>query len=150
MKLKRLAVLGTAIALVIPPMGVARGNETGAGSGFPRNIERAMLRAYVEAVLRARGFVLGRQEFEATVKGVSTFDDAPFQKLADVGGLSTVRGYDRRTHVGNHSFAARLEYWIPYDVFAATKIPLLEDSQVQFIPWADAGRVGTGASGLPA
>ncbi len=99
-----------------------------------------------DIMLRARGFVLGRQEFEATLKGVSTFDDAPFQKLADVGGLSTVRGYDRRTHVGNHSVAARLEYWIPYDVFAATQIPLLEDSKVQFIPWADAGRVGEGDS----
>jgi len=96
--------------------------------------------------LRARGFVLGRQEFEATLKGVTTSDAPPFQKLADVGGLSTVRGYDRRTHVGNHSFAARVEYLVPYDLLSYTRIPLLEDSQVQFAPWFDAGRVGEGDS----
>ena len=96
--------------------------------------------------LRARGFVLGRQELDLMLNGVATGDAPPFQQLADVGGLSTVRGYDRRTHVGNHSFAARLEYLVPYDVFGATQIPLLEDSNIQFIPWADAGRVGEGDS----
>ena len=99
-----------------------------------------------DIVLRARGFVWGRQELDLTLNGVATGDAPPFQQLADVGGLSTVRGYDRRTHVGNHSFAARLEYLIPYDVFAATRIPLLEKSNVQFIPWGDAGRVGEGDS----
>ncbi len=96
--------------------------------------------------IQARGFPLGRQEFEATLAGVTTGDSAPFQQLADVGGLSTVRGYDRRTHVGNHSFAARLEYLIPYDLFAYTGIPLVRSSGMQFVPWADAGRVGEGDS----
>lgn len=102
--------------------------------------------ARTEIRLNARGFVLGRQEFDLTLKGVTTGGSKPFQKLADIGGLSTVRGYDRRTHVGNHSFAARLEYLFPYDVFAATNIPLLEDAGIQFIPWGDAGRVGEGDS----
>ncbi len=99
-----------------------------------------------DIAIRARGFVLGRQEFEATLKGVTTADAPPFQKLADVGGLSTVRGYDRRTHVGNHSFAARVEYRVPYDLLSYARIPLLADSKVQFAPWFDAGRVGEGDS----
>jgi len=102
--------------------------------------------ARTDIMLRARGFILGRQEFEATLKGVTTGDAPPFQQLADIGGLSTVRGYDRRTHVGNHSVAARVEYFFPYDVFAATNIPVIKDAGIQFIPWADAGRVGEGDS----
>jgi hypothetical protein len=96
--------------------------------------------------IRARGFVVGRQELEATLLGVATGDAPPLQELADVGGLSTVRGYERRTHVGNHSFAARLEYLVPYDVFGYTHIPLLQSLNVQMVPWADAGRVGEGDS----
>lgn len=96
--------------------------------------------------IRARGFVLGRQELAVTLKGVATGDAPPFQELADVGGLSTVRGYDRRTHVGNHSFAARLEYLIPYDLLGYTRIPLLQSASLQVVPWADAGRVGEGDS----
>jgi hypothetical protein len=99
-----------------------------------------------DVTIRARGFVVGRQELEATLAGVATGDAPPFQQLADVGGLSTVRGYDRRTHVGNHSFAARLEYLVPYDLFAYTRIPLLRSSKIQTIPWADAARVGEGDS----
>ncbi len=102
--------------------------------------------ARTDIMLRARGFILGRQEFEATLRGVTTADAPPFQQLADVGGLSTVRGYDRRTHVGEHSFAARVEYMFPYDIFASSKIPLIEDLGVQLIPWADAARVGDGDS----
>lgn len=102
--------------------------------------------ARTDLMVQARGFILGRQEFEATLKGVATGDAPPFQELADIGGLSTVRGYDRRTHVGNHSVAARVEYFFPYDVFASSKIPLLKDAGIQFIPWADAGRVGQGDS----
>jgi hypothetical protein len=102
--------------------------------------------ARTDIMLNARGFVLGRQELDLTLKGVTTGDAPPFQQLADVGGLSTVRGYDRRTHVGNHSFAARLEYLFPYDVFAATRIPVLKTLGIQFIPWGDTGRVGEGDS----
>ena len=99
-----------------------------------------------DITINARGFVFGRQEFEATLVGVATFDDPPVQRLADVGGLSTVRGYDRRTHVGKDSFAARLEYLVPYDLFAYTHIPLLRSSSIQIVPWADAARVGNGDS----
>lgn len=102
--------------------------------------------ARTDLTVRARGFILGRQEFEATLKGVTTADAPPLQQLADVGGLGTVRGYDRRTHVGEHSFAARVEYMFPYDVFASTKIPLVKDLGVQLIPWGDAARVGDGDS----
>jgi hemolysin activation/secretion protein len=99
-----------------------------------------------DITLNARGFPVGRQEFELTLQGVASGDAPPFQQLADVGGLSTVRGYERRTHVGNHSFAARLEYLFPYDVFGSTRISLLESLGIQMIPWADAGRVGEGDS----
>jgi len=102
--------------------------------------------ARTDLTVRARGFILGRQEFEATLKGVTTADAPPFQQLADVGGLSTVRGYDRRTHVGEHSFAARVEYMFPYDIFASTKLPLVKALGVQLIPWGDAARVGDGDS----
>jgi hypothetical protein len=102
--------------------------------------------ARTDLMLHVRGFILGRQEFEATLQGVATADAPPFQQLADVGGLSTVRGYERRTHVGEHSFAARVEYMFPYDIFASTKIPLVEDLGVQLIPWGDAARVGDGDS----
>ena len=97
-----------------------------------------------EMTIRARGFVVGRQEFDLTLQGVTTGGDPTFQELADIGGLSTVRGYARRTHVGNHSFAARLEYLVPYDLFAYTHIPLLKSSKIQFAPWADGARVGEG------
>ena len=93
--------------------------------------------ARTDVMVSARGFILGRQEFELTLKGVTTADAPPFQQLADIGGLSTVRGWERRTHVGNHSAAARLEYFFPYDLFASTKIPLIEDAGIQFIPWGD-------------
>jgi hemolysin activation/secretion protein len=102
--------------------------------------------ARTDLMLHARGFILGRQEFETTLQGVTTADAPPFQQLADIGGLSTVRGYERRTHVGEHSFAARVEYMFPYDVFASTKIPLVKDLGVQLIPWGDAARVGDGDS----
>ena len=102
--------------------------------------------ARTDVTVEARGFILGRQEFDVTLKGVATGDSPPFQELADVGGLSTVRGWDRRTHVGNQSVAARVEYMFPYDVFASTHIPVVKNLGVQLIPWADAGRVGEGDS----
>jgi hypothetical protein len=102
--------------------------------------------ARTDLMLNARGFILGRQEFEATLRGVATGDSPPFQQLADIGGLSTVRGYAPRFHVGEHSFAARVEYMFPYDIFASSKIPLIEDAGIQLIPWADAARVGNGDS----
>jgi hypothetical protein len=83
--------------------------------------------------------VLGRQELDVTLRGAATSGEVPVQRIADVGGLSTVRGYDRRTLVGDYFASARVEYLFPYDVFASTNIPFLEDIGIQFIPWLDAG-----------
>jgi hypothetical protein len=102
--------------------------------------------ARTDLVLQARGFILGRQEFAATLRGVTTGDSPPVQQLADIGGLTTVRGYAPRTHVGEHSAAARLEYFFPYDVFEATHIPVIKNAGVQLIPWGDAARIGDGDS----
>ncbi len=99
-----------------------------------------------DLTVHAMRYLVGRHGLDVTLKGVSTGDAPSVQDLADVGGLSTVRGYDRRTHVGNHSFAARLEYPVPYDVLAASRIPLLRDTKIQFLPWFDGARVGEGDS----
>jgi hypothetical protein len=88
----------------------------------------------------------GRHEVRGTIAAVITGDDPPLQRRADIGGLSTVRGYPRRHHVGNHSLATRVEYRIPYDPLAATRLPVLRDTHLQFIPWTDAARVGEGDS----
>jgi hypothetical protein len=100
-----------------------------------------------DLMLRGRGFVVGRQEFELTMRGVATSGVVPTQRVADIGGLSTVRGYDRRTLVGDYSATARLEYFFPYDVLASSKVPLLEDAGIQLIPWFDGGLVKV--DGLP-
>ena len=89
---------------------------------------------------------LGRHEFVIGVLGVATGGDAPVQRVGDVGGLSTVRGHDRRTRVGKHAFAARLEYLVPWDLLGRTGLPLVKDLRLQFVPWADAGRVWEGTS----
>jgi len=73
-----------------------------------------------------------------------TGSSPPVQRLADVGGLSTVRGFDRRTRVGRESAHARAELLLPYDVFAASRLPLLRRARIQLVPWADAGRVWRG------
>ena len=99
-----------------------------------------------EATVRANRYLVGRHGLDVTLKGVTTGDAPPVQYLADIGGLSTVRGYDRRARVGEHSFAARVEYPVPYDLFALSRIPLLRDTKIQWTPWFDAGRVGDGDS----
>lgn len=99
-----------------------------------------------DMTVHAFRYLAGRHGLDVTLKGVTTGDAPPLQYLADIGGLSTVRGYDRRFHVGEHSFAARLEYPVPYDLFAMSRIPLLRSTHVQWLPWFDAGRVGDGDS----
>jgi hemolysin activation/secretion protein len=91
-------------------------------------------------------YLVGRHGLDVTLQGVTTADAPPVQYLADIGGLSTVRGYDRRFHVGDHSFAARVEYPVPYDLFALSRIPLLRNAKIQWAPWFDAGRVDDGDS----
>jgi len=68
---------------------------------------------------------------------VNTGGSPPRQMLADAGGLSTVRGFGRRTGLGMRSASLRAEYPIPWDVFHASHIPLLRATRIQLIPWAD-------------
>jgi hypothetical protein len=99
-----------------------------------------------DITLDYRHFVIGRHELVARVTGVVTSDRLPFQRLADAGGLSSVRGYLRRARLGQHSLTARLEHMLPYDILALTQIPMLGATSLQFVPWADAGRVWEGNS----
>jgi hypothetical protein len=99
-----------------------------------------------DITLDYRQFIIGRHELVARVTGVATGDRPPIQRFADAGGLSTVRGYSRRTRLGRHSIAARIEHMIPYDLMALTRIPLLGATSLQFVPWADTGRVWEGNS----
>jgi hemolysin activation/secretion protein len=99
-----------------------------------------------ELFLKLRYFLVGPHELELSGRGITTGDTPPVQRLADIGGLMTVRGYDRRTIVGEHGVALRLEYLFPYDIFYHARVPLLKKAQLQFIPWGDAGRVGDGTT----
>jgi len=89
---------------------------------------------------------LGRQEFYLQTVYVRTGADTPVQRLADVGGLTSVRGFRRRAQVGTSSFTSSLEYYVPYDLLGATGLPLLSRTQLQFVPWADAARTWGGDS----
>lgn len=99
-----------------------------------------------EAAAACRRFLPGN--FEAVIDAGYTRvgGGAPVQRLADVGGLTTVRGFDRRSRVGRESLTARAELLVPYDLFGLTGIPLLRKARLQFVPWADAGRVWDEAS----
>jgi len=98
-----------------------------------------------EAAGTTRRF-LGRHEFVLDAAIVHTGGGTPVQAVADVGGLSSVRGFDRRTRIGTSSVTGRLEYLVPYDLLAHTRIPGLRSLHLQFVPWADAGRVFDGDS----
>jgi len=93
-----------------------------------------------DARIGLRGFPLG-QEFRLGIAGASTYDHPAVQQQCDIGGLSTIRGYDRRARVGDHSLALRGEYLVPYDILMETNIPVLRSLHLQFVPWADMGRV---------
>ncbi len=93
--------------------------------------------------LRARRY-FWRQELSLLVRYAHTGGTAPVQRLADVGGLSTVRGVKKRAQVGEASLAARLEYLIPYDFFRASDLPLLRRLHLQAVPWGDAARTWDG------
>jgi len=88
----------------------------------------------------------GRQEFFLQTVYVRTGGDTPVQRLADVGGLTSVRGFRRRAQVGTSAFTASLEYYVPYDLLEATRLPVLCRAQLQFVPWADAARTWDGAT----
>ncbi len=100
--------------------------------------------ARTDLSLEYRRYVIGRNELYTKFAVVTTGGTPPIQRVADIGGLSTVRGYDRRTRLGETSFAGRLEYLLGYNLLARTRIPLLRSTKLQFVPWFDAGRVWDG------
>lgn len=110
----------------------------GLGGDFTYNRTRAQL--------DWRFYAWRRQELVTRFVGVRNGGTAPLQQLGDVGGLSSVRGYDRRTLLGQQSLAGRAEWLVPYDLLRATRIPGLRSLHLQFVPWGDAGRVWNGNS----
>ncbi|MFQ5512494.1 MAG: hypothetical protein ACE5EO_11670, partial [Candidatus Krumholzibacteriia bacterium] len=102
--------------------------------------------ARTDASLRYRRHVIGRHEGILSIGFVTVGGNPPVQRLADIGGLSTVRGYDRRSRVGETSLAGRLEYPLPYNVLARARVPLLRHLSLQPVTWADAGRVWRGSA----
>jgi hypothetical protein len=148
-------------------MSVNAGIDQGIDRAVEMRVERgSLMDGHVRGVLSERvaggalggDFTYARLDAEAGVRRYLWFDHElvleagyartggapPVQRLADVGGLSTVRGFDRRTRVGREAAHARAELLLPYDVFAASRFPLLRDARIQLVPWADAGRVWRG------
>ncbi len=95
--------------------------------------------------LKARHYIQ-RFEFVPQIEYVRTGGAPPVQRLADVGGISTVRGFHRRTRVGRESIAGRIEILVPYDVLGRLRLPLFTRARLQFVPFADAARVFDGTS----
>ena len=98
----------------------------------------------LDATLRRRLHV-GRWELQTTARWIGVFGDAPRQRLADAGGISSVRGVPRRARVGDAALHLRGELPLPYDVLRLSRIPYLRSLGVQFVPWADAARVDDAA-----
>lgn len=96
--------------------------------------------ARTDLFVRRRNYV-GRWELQTEATWARTIGNAPVQRLADAGGVSSVRGFPRRTLVGDQSVLLRAELPVPFDVLRRTGIPLLRDTGVQFVPWADAAWV---------
>lgn len=109
------------------------GGALGGDFDYARTDLRLQVRRYVE-----------RFEVQTTVDAVRTSGDAPVQRLADVGGLDGVRGYPRRMHVGESSLSVRAEIPVPYDLLRRSRLPLLRNTGVQFVPFVDAARVFDG------
>ena len=86
--------------------------------------------------------VVGRWQLRTEAGYVRTTGEVPVQRLADAGGLSTVRGHPRRSLVGSEALTLRAELPVPYDLLRRTGIVGVRDLGVQFVPWADAARVG--------
>ncbi len=103
--------------------------------------------ARTDAWLSTRRFVVGDHELVAEIKAATVHDSPPAQQLADIGGVSTVRGFERRSLLGRDGFAVRAEYPMPYDIFRRARVPVLSWIGAQIVPWFDAGRVWGGTSG---
>jgi hypothetical protein len=93
-----------------------------------------------------RRYLFGRPELYWKLAFVTTGGSPPFQRLADEGGLASIRGFPRRTRLGETSLNGRVELYLATDFFALARVPLLENARIQFVPWADAGRVWEGNS----
>ena len=117
---------------------VHRAAGGGLGGDFTYNRTRAQL--------DWRFYAWRRHELVTKFVGVQNSGSPTLQQLGDVGGLSSVRGYDRRSLVGEDMLAGRVEWLIPYDVFRATGVPGVRSLGLQFVPWGDAGRVWNGNS----
>jgi len=96
--------------------------------------------------LAFRRYLVANHELFLGFKWVRAGGRPPVQRVADMGGLSTVRGYPRRTQLGKGSLAGRAEVLVPYDFFGWTGIPGVRNLKLQLVPWADAGRVWEGTS----
>ena len=94
----------------------------------------------IDALLRRRSF-LGRWELQTTARWIRSFGNAPIQRLADAGGISSVRGHPRRARVGEEAIHLRAELPIPYDLLRHSGLPAVRATGIQFVPWADAARV---------
>jgi hypothetical protein len=92
------------------------------------------------ATVSARRFLPWNHEAILDLTHVRVGGRPPEQRLADLGGLGTVRGFLPRSRVGTESLRARLEVQVPYDVFKRARVPLLRKAGLQLVPWADAGR----------
>ncbi len=89
----------------------------------------------------ARRYLAAGHELVLDLGYVRAGGDPPVQRLADAGGLSTVRGFSRRTETGREAVRGRAEILVPYDLLGRSGIPLVRRLHLQFVPWADAGRV---------
>ncbi len=100
------------------------------------------------ATASARRFLVLNHEAIVDLAYVRVGGRPPDQRLADLGGLGTLRGFLPRSRVGTESLRARLEVQVPYDVFKRVRVPLLRGAGLQLVPWADAGRTWGGDSSI--
>jgi len=102
----------------------------------------------LEASGKIRRYLVGGTEALLSMRYEDTGGSPPYQYLADEGGLSSVRGWERRALLGRSGYDARMEIYLPLDPLAWTHLPRLEDARIQIVPWGDAGRVWNGNSDL--
>jgi hypothetical protein len=82
--------------------------------------------------VEARRYLPGGTEVYARSTFARTGGTPPVQRLGDIGGMNSVRGFDRRTLVGDDAFVLQTELLLPY------ALPLV---RLQFVPWVDTGSV---------
>lgn len=98
-------------------------------------------------VFLSRRNYLGRWELQTAATWSRTIGTPAVQRRADAGGVSSVRGFPRRSLVGEESLLLRAELPVPFDLVRRTGLPLLRDTGLQFVPWGDAARVATNGDG---